>query len=44
VYCKKNYGIDNVYVSGGKRGWVKLNKKIQHFDNAVLIGYDLITN
>jgi type III pantothenate kinase len=20
VYCKKNYGIDNVYVSGGKRG------------------------
>jgi hypothetical protein len=42
VHCQQNYHISNVFVDGGKSGWVKLNKTIKHFNNAVLVGYDLI--
>lgn len=43
-YARKLYGISNVYVSGGKDNWVELTDKIQRLDNAILIGYDLISN
>lgn len=41
-YCQETYRLSNVYIDGGKTKWVKFSNKIQHFDNAVLIGYDLI--
>lgn len=43
-YCDKHYHINQVCVSGGNTNWLKLNKKIQHVEHAVLHGYDLVTS
>ena len=43
-YCQQQYGIDRVYIDGGKSELVKLNQQIKRLDSAVLKGYNLITN
>jgi hypothetical protein len=43
-FCKQHYKINDVYVTGGKSNWVQTTQNIHHLDNAISLGYDLITN